>query len=103
VLNEDGGHINYIQKWKRITARDNDNRVSLSIPLDIKFSIFNFKPGGKARQEFYVAVENLLSLVHTPKGNATFNPYTGEDNTGSMSASYDIPIPIPSFGFKWSY
>jgi hypothetical protein len=99
----DGYGSYYIQKWKRITARDNDNRVSLSIPLDIKFSIFNFKSGGKAHQEFYVAVENLFSLVHTPKGNTTFNPYTGEDNRGSMSASYDIPIPIPSFGFKWSY
>jgi hypothetical protein len=71
--------------------------------MDIKFSIFNYKPNGRARQEFYVAIENVLSLVHTPKGNTTFNPYTGEDAKGSMSASYDIPIPIPSFGFKWSY
>jgi hypothetical protein len=98
-----GSGSQYIQKWKRITARDDNNRVSVSIPLDIKFSIFSYKEGGKARREFYVAVENLLSLVHTPKGNTTFNPYTGEDNQGSMSASYDIPIPIPSFGFKWSY
>jgi hypothetical protein len=103
VLDEQGNSINVIQKWKRITARDADNRVSVSIPLDIKFSIFSFKPNGKARQEFYVAIENVLSLVHTPKGNTTFNPYTGEDNTGSMNAAYDIPIPIPSFGFKWSY
>jgi hypothetical protein len=103
VLDEYGSCVSYIQKWKRITARDNGNRVSLSIPMDIKFSIFNFKPNGKARQEFYVAIENVLSLVHTPKGNTTFNPYTGEDNTGSLSASYDIPIPVPSFGFKWSY
>jgi hypothetical protein len=103
VLDEGGGRVSYIQKWKRITARDRGSRVSLSIPLDIKFSIFNHKPDGKAHQEFYVAVENVLSLVHTPKGNTTFNPYTGEDNRGSMSASYDIPIPVPSFGFKWSY
>ncbi|MDR0641421.1 MAG: hypothetical protein LBG07_03075, partial [Treponema sp.] len=103
VLDEYGNHSSYIQKWKRITARDNNNRVSLSIPMDIKFSIFNYKPNGRARQEFYVAIENVLSLVHTPKGNTTFNPYTGEDNRGSLSASYDIPVPIPSFGFKWSY
>ncbi|MDR2746184.1 MAG: hypothetical protein LBB77_01955, partial [Treponema sp.] len=103
VLDGYGNHLTYIQKWKRITARDNSSRVSFSIPMDIKFSIFNYKPDGKARQEFYVAVENVLSLVHTPKGNTTFNPYTGEDNKGTMSASYDIPIPVPSFGFKWSY
>jgi hypothetical protein len=103
VLDEQGNHVSDIQKWKRITARDKGNRVSVSIPMDIKFSVFKFKPNGKARQEFYVAIENVLSLVHTPKGNTTFNPYTGEDNTGSLNASYDIPIPVPSFGFKWSY
>ncbi|MDR1971235.1 MAG: TonB-dependent receptor plug domain-containing protein [Treponema sp.] len=104
LLNVDGSSSgSYIQKWKQITARDKGNRVSFSIPLDIKFSLFNFKSNGKTHQEFYVAIENVLSLVHTPKGNSTFNPYTGEEHTGSMTASYDIPIPIPSFGFKWSY
>jgi hypothetical protein len=29
--------------------------------------------------------------------------YTGEEEAGSMGASFDIPIPIPSFGFRWSY
>jgi hypothetical protein len=103
VLDEQGRSINVIQKWKRTTARDAGNRVSVSIPMDIKFTIFDFNPNGKAHREFYVAIENVLSLIHTPKGNTTFNPYTGEENTGSMAASYDIPIPIPSFGFKWSY
>lgn len=103
VLDELGNSINVIQKWKQLVARDNSNRVSVSIPMDIKFSIFNYKTNGKAHQEFYVAIENVLSLVHTPKGNTTFNPYTGEENMGSMAASYDIPVPVPSFGFKWSY
>jgi hypothetical protein len=103
VLDENGVSTGFIQKWKRVYARDKGSRVSVSIPMDIKFSFFNFKPNGKAHQEFYVAIENVLSLVHTPKGNTTFNPYTGEENTGSMAASYDIPIPVPSFGFKWSY
>jgi hypothetical protein len=103
VMDPSGTMINTIQKWKQIVRRDTRNRTSFSIPMDIKFSVFNFKPHGKAHQEFYVAIENVLSLVHTPKGNTTFNTYTGEENTGSMSASYDIPIPIPSFGFKWSY
>ncbi|MDR3146414.1 MAG: TonB-dependent receptor plug domain-containing protein [Treponema sp.] len=101
VLNEAGTNI--IQKWKQFTRRDDSNRTSFSIPMDIKFSFFNYNPRGKARLEFYVAVENVFSLLHTPKGNTTFNPYTGEEDTGSMSASYDIPIPIPSFGFRWSY
>jgi hypothetical protein len=103
VLDPTGTRINIIQKWKQLVSRDTSNRTSFSIPMDIKFSIFRFRPHGKAHQEFYVAIENVLSLVHTPKGNTTFNIYTGEEDTGSMSASYDIPIPIPSFGFKWSY
>jgi hypothetical protein len=103
VLDNSGNRVGTIQKWKQISARDNSNRVSVSIPLDIKFSFVSFKPGARARQEFYVAVENVLSLIHTPKGNTTFNPYTGEENRGSMAASYDIPVPVPSFGFKWSY
>jgi hypothetical protein len=103
VLDPAGTSINTIQKWKQMVSRDTHNRTSFSIPMDIKFSIFSFRPHGKAHQEFYVAIENVLSLVHTPKGNTTFNTYTGEEDTGSMSASYDIPIPIPSFGFKWSY
>jgi hypothetical protein len=102
-MDKDGNFDRVIQRWKQVVKRDSSNRTSFSIPLDLKFSFFAFKPHGKAHREFYVAVENILSLVHTPKGNTTFNTYTGEENTGSMSASYDIPIPIPSFGFKWSY
>jgi len=48
-------------------------------------------------------VENLLALVYSPKGNIGFNSYTGEVSTDSSSASYGMPIPIPSFGFKVSY
>jgi hypothetical protein len=103
VLDKDGNFDRVIQRWKQIVRRDSSNRVSVSLPMDIKFSFFKYNLHGKAHQEFYVAIENVLSLVHTPKGNTTFNTYTGKENTGSMSASYDIPIPIPSFGFKWSY
>jgi hypothetical protein len=101
VLDEAGGLVNTVQKWKR-SARQ-DGRTSFSIPLDLKFSFFTFSPHGKSRREFYVALENALSLFHSPGGNTTFNPYTGGENTGSLHAPYDIPFPVLSFGFKWSY
>jgi hypothetical protein len=93
----------YIEKWKRSSRYDDDNRTTWSIPLDIKFSIYKFNRTGKAQSEVYIAVENSLSLIYTSKGNTSFNSYTGEEDTGSMSASYELPIPMISFGYKWSY
>jgi hypothetical protein len=92
-----------IQKWKRASHRDDENRTTWSFPLDLKFSLYRFNPQGKVQAEIYIAVENTLSLLYRPQGNTTFNSYTGKEDTGSDSASYGIPIPVPSFGFKWSY
>jgi hypothetical protein len=103
VLDGAGSTVNVIQKWKRITRPDDNARTPFSVPLDLKFSFLTVNPHGKTRQEFYVAVENVLSLLYAPQGNTTFNPYTGNDDTGSVGASYDIPVPVPSFGFRWSY
>jgi hypothetical protein len=93
----------WIEIWTRNSRYSDTNRTTWSIPLDIKLSIFGFNRSGKSQYEVYVAVEGVLSLLGAGKGNTTFNSYTGEDNSGSMSAVYEIPIPIPSFGFRWSY
>jgi hypothetical protein len=71
--------------------------------MDIKFSIFGGNKNGKTRYEIYFALENVLAFVYTSSGNTSYNQYTGEIDTGSNSASYEIPMPIPSFGFKISY
>jgi len=71
--------------------------------MDLKFSFFGGNKNGKARYEFYFAIENVLGLLYTAQGNTSFNQYTGEVDTGNDSARYEIPIPIPSFGFKISY
>jgi len=92
-----------IEKFFWFSRWDENNRTTPSIPLDIKFSIFGKNETGKARYELYVAIENTLALLYTSQGNTSFNQYTGEVETGSNSASYEIPIPIPSFGFKVSY
>ncbi|MDR0451208.1 MAG: hypothetical protein LBH26_08070 [Treponema sp.] len=92
-----------IEKWKRPSHRDNDNRSTWSLPLDVKFSLYRFNRKGKVSSEIYLAVENVLALVYKAKGNTTFNSYTGEEDLGNDTASYEIPVPIPSFGFKWSY
>jgi hypothetical protein len=92
-----------IEKWKRSEVYSDTARTGFSIPLDLKFSFYDFSRSGKTRSEIYVAIENLLSLVYTPKSNTTFNSYTGKENEGSDNADYELPIPLISFGFKWSY
>ncbi|MDR1618124.1 MAG: TonB-dependent receptor plug domain-containing protein [Treponema sp.] len=97
----DNGRI--IEKWRRSYRYDDHHRTTWSFPLDIKVSFLQFKPGGKSRMETYVAVENLLALAVPVKGNTMYNEYTGEEVRGGFTASYDIPIPVFSFGYKWSY
>ena len=93
----------FIEKYYWPSVIDEENRTTPSLPMDVKFSIFGINKNGKARYEVYVAVENVLSLLYAAEGNTSFNQYTGEVDMGSGSASYEIPIPIPSFGFKISY
>jgi hypothetical protein len=92
-----------ISKYKRPSVYSDTLRTTFSLPLDVKFSFFTFDKKGKVQSEIYFAIENLLALVYTAKKNSSFNPYTGEENEGSDTASYEMPIPMPSFGFKWSY
>jgi hypothetical protein len=98
---EGGGY--FIEKFYWPQERDENNRTTPSLPLDIKFSIFGANRTGRTQYEIYVAIENILALVYTAKGNTSYNSYTGKEDTGSNSASYEMPIPIPSFGFRISY
>jgi hypothetical protein len=100
---DDPSNSYFIEKFLWPSMLDEDNRTTPSLPMDIKFSIFGGNKTGKTRYEVYVAVENVLALLYTAQGNTRFNEYTGEIDTGSDSASYGMPFPIPSFGFKISY
>ena len=104
VLNNEAVDNSYfIEKYYWPAVTDENNRTTPSLPMDIKFSIYGNNNTGKTRYELYVAVENMLALLYSAQGNTSFNSYTGEIDNGSNSASYEIPIPIPSFGFKISY
>jgi hypothetical protein len=92
-----------IEKWKRDEVYSDTERNPFSIPLDIKFSFYTFNKKGKVQSEAYLSMENLLTLVYSPQGNTYFNSYTGREEEGSDSANYELPIPMISFGFKWSY
>jgi len=95
----------FIERYEWPSVQNGNDRTIPSTPMDLKFSIFgkNEKGGGKARYEMYFAVENVLSLLYMSRENTRFNPNTGEIDDGIETAMYEIPIPIPSFGFKYSY
>jgi len=92
-----------IKKYKRRVWYDDNSRTTWSIPLDLKLSYSFSNPRNKVQTEIYLAAENLLSLVYKSQANTSFNGYTGQENTGSDSASYEMPVPMVSIGFKWSY
>ncbi|MDR2659990.1 MAG: TonB-dependent receptor [Spirochaetaceae bacterium] len=100
IAQEDG---TIVKKYKRVSTYSDSERTSFALPMDVKFSWFFFYPNKKVRTEVYLAVENALSLIYRPKGNTTLNPYTGEEEEGSSTANFELPIPMISFGFKWSY
>ena len=93
----------FFDKYYWPAENDSLKRIPPSLKLDIKFSFYGSSRSGKSVYELYAAIENILGLVYTAQGNPGFNQYTGELDTGLMSASYDMPIPVPSFGFKVSY
>jgi hypothetical protein len=102
VLDEDKNPTGYIQKYKRQTQYSDTERDGFSIPLDLKFSWYFFKKG-KVQSELYLGIENVLFFIKSKRSNTSFNSYTGQEDTGSDTAVYDMPIPMVSFGFKWSY
>ncbi|MDR3325642.1 MAG: TonB-dependent receptor plug domain-containing protein [Spirochaetaceae bacterium] len=93
----------FIQKYKRINSYSDTRRNGFSLPLDLKFSFFSFNKSGKTQGETYVAIENALAFVKTRDSNTSFNAYTGTEVEGSDVASYQMPIPMISFGFTWTY
>ncbi len=103
VVNDGGTPIDIIQKYKRESAYSDAERDGFALTWDIKFSFFVHNRTGRSRMELYFAVENVLAMIQTRRTNTTFNPYTGREDQGSRSASYQLPIPMPSIGFKWSY
>jgi hypothetical protein len=92
-----------ITKFKRESAYSDNSRTTWSVPLDMKFSYTVFNPRNKVQTEMYAAGENLASLFYTAQSNTSFNQYTGYEDTGSDSASYEMPVPMVSIGLKWSF
>jgi hypothetical protein len=84
-------------------AYDDMSRTGAAIPLDVKLSLFGFNENGKAQREIYVSIENILSLFYTAKGWPDYDSSTGKETSYHTMATYELVIPLLTFGFKWSY
>ena len=94
-----------IQKYRRDSWYDENERSAWSLPLDVKFSFFFSGRKGRVNSELYIAAENLSTLFYNPPGNTTFNQFTGKEDAGSSSgeSGFNLPIPMISFGVKLRY
>jgi hypothetical protein len=102
VYDPDGRPI-IITRYRRSSYYDENTRTTWSFPWDLKLSYYISSNRNKVLTEIYLAAENLMSLFYVAKSNTSFNSYTGQEDTGSDSASYEMPLPMVSFGIRWSF
>jgi hypothetical protein len=103
VLDEHGHPVDIIQKYKRPSLYSDTERDGFALTWDVKASFFAYSRAGRGQMEVYIAVENILASLETRQRNSSFNSYTGKEDQGSNTASYQLPIPMPSIGFRWTY
>ena len=97
---EDGS---IIQRYTRSSVYSDTLRTSISCPVDLRISREWKSKSGKASKEFYFGVQDIFAMLYTPKGDKSFNHYTGEMNDAPENADFSLGIPIPSVGFKMKY
>ncbi|MDR1858138.1 MAG: TonB-dependent receptor plug domain-containing protein [Treponema sp.] len=90
-------------RWRWELAYDDMSRTGVNMPLDIKLSLFGHSKNGRALRELYVSIENILSLVYTAEGHPDYDSATGERTSYHTIATYELPVPMLTFGVKWSY
>lgn len=94
---EDGS---VIQRYSRSSFYSDSLRTNISCPVDLRISREWKTNGGKTSWEWYFALQDIFVNLYSPKGEASFNPYTGESSSSAESLDFSIGIPIPSMGMK---
>jgi len=104
IYTDKNGKTVIVQKYRRDTLRQVQERASWSLPWDLKFSFYPVNRKGRTNTEIYLAAEDLTSMFYRPQENRNtrFNEYTGREDP-SGSAGFSLTIPLISFGFKWKY
>jgi hypothetical protein len=77
-------------------------RGDWDFPTDVKF-IWKLKPKGKVIRQVYLAIQNLQAFFILPSWVEGAYDLDGTEDPDSYTADFDIPVPLISFGFEWSY
>jgi hypothetical protein len=86
---------------------DGDTRTAWTIPWDLKLSFYISNKRNKVLTEIYFAAENLMSLFYVDNSNASLGSLVSfkpeNDLRSSITPNFNIPIPMVSFGIRWSF
>jgi len=82
---------------------DDYSRTDVNIPVDIKLTLFGARKNSKVLWEAYINIENILSLFYKAKGFPDYNSNSAEPGYYFTLPSYELPIPMLTFGAKWKF
>ena len=89
-----------VQRYSRSSFYSDTLRTQISCPVDLRISYQWTTHNDKAKWEFYLAAQDIFVNLYTPKGDKSFNKYTGESSDTADSVDFSIGMPIPSLGIK---
>lgn len=91
----------YMERYAKTDSYSDILRTDFSLPVDLRISYKHYRKGSKWQQEFYFALEDILSPVYAPSGGTELDSISGEQKPAN--ADFSLGIPVPSIGFKLSY
>ena len=89
-----------VQRYSRGSYYSDTLRTQISCPIDLRLSYQWKTHNDRASWEFYIAAQDIFVNLYTPKGDKSFNKYTGEPSDTADSVDFSIGMPIPSLGIK---
>ena len=89
-----------IQRYTRSSFYSDTLRNQISCPVDLRIAYEWKTNNDKTSWEFYFALQDVFVNLYSPKGDKSFNKYTGEMSDVAESADFNMGIPIPSVGMK---
>ena len=92
-----------VQRYSRNSFYSDTLRTQISCPVDIRISYQWKSNKDKVNWEFYFALQDIFVNLYSPKGDKSFNSYTGEPSDTAQSVDFSIGVPIPSLGIKMQF